>query len=143
MKQSFEVFEQSDGVALHLTVTVDSDALKRGEARHTVEKLAYSTTATGGKMRESCRQHLGSLVHTITAHIERDTTAYVVAGIKEAEQNGHRARQEEVNDLNSKIAELNKEVEAERNAKSLLSIELADAKKAAKKPRATRKATRK
>jgi len=143
MKQSFEVFEQSDGIALHLTVTVDGDAFNRPSARATIKSLAYPTSGVSQDSRQACRVGLDGLAHRIRESIERETTLLITRDAERCEQNGHRARQDEVNDLNTKIAELQKDLAAEVCAKTALTNELAAAKKAAKKPRTPRKAARK
>lgn len=128
MKQSFEVFEQSDGIALHLTVTVDSDPFIPA-ARHAISGLKNALSVTGKRARESCRDSLNKLAVVIANDVRQETSNAVYQDDLSKEERGRDSRQSEIDLLYAKIAELQED--------------LADAKKAAKKPRTPRKAARK
>jgi len=128
MKQSFEVFEQSDGIALHLTVTVDGDAFSRAQCGTEITLLRFSKSAARIAVEQAITPTLTKLPDAIRAAIQQTTTKRDDTAFDSIVECGKRERQGEIADLNAKIAELNKTIEAERAAK-----------KAAKKPRTPRK----
>lgn len=132
MKQSFEVFEQSDGIALHLTVTVDSDAFSSAECITEISLLRFSAASARVDVEQAIKPTLSKLPDAIRAAIRTRATKRSDLAFDTVVECGKRERQGEIDDLNAKIAELNKTIEAERAAK-----------KAAKKPRTPRKAARK
>lgn len=132
MKQSFEVFEQSDGVALHLTVTVDSDAFARSECRTEVEAISHSGSNARKEVELGLAPHLKKLPDAVRAAIQQATNTRDDIRHHGLINSGKENRQPEVDLLNAQVTSLRNQL-----------AELTEAQKATKKPRATRKATRK
>ncbi len=138
MKQSFEVFEQSDGVALHLTVTVDSDALPVGAScTQAVRGLSRSSSSARKGAHAACMNALA----TLPTAVRQAIVASAISADEENENAHHRSgardRQPEVDALNATIEGLKKEVVNYHEEANKLTAQLLEAK------RATRKATRK
>jgi hypothetical protein len=144
MKQSFEVFEQSDGVALHLTVTVDSDSFARGECRNEIELLTYSGSTARAAAELAIAPELKKLPDAVRSAIQHAANKRFDNLSEGLRQIGARDRQPEVDALNAdilalrtNIAEHQKENNEPAEQIASMSAELSKAK------RATRKATRK
>jgi hypothetical protein len=130
MKQSFEVFEQSDGVALHLTVTVDSDALATGSCTKAVRELSRSSLPARVAAQAACMTALKPLTNAIRQAIVGAAINADEAHAFDQRQAGATQRQPEVDLLNAQITSLRNQL-----------AELTEAQKATKKPRKPRKTT--